>query len=208
MIRAMLVDDHELVRMGLRTYLESEDDIEVVAEAADGESALAEAEAANPDVILMDLLMPKLNGVETTERLRQRGVSARIVILTSSLDDDMMVRALRCGAVGYILKTSSAESVADAIRQAALGQSVLDPQVQQKVIGQLQQTSPRPEEELTDRERDVLKGIASGKSNQEIADDLNIGIKTVKTHVSNIFLKLNVLDRTQAAIYAIRNKLD
>ncbi|MCL6445919.1 MAG: response regulator transcription factor [Alicyclobacillus sp.] len=209
MIRVLIVDDHEVVRMGLRAYLDTEADIEVVGEAANGETAVRLAQTLQPDVILMDLLMPDISGIEATNRLKRAGVAAKIIMLTSSVDDEQMILAIRAGALSYLLKTSPAADVVDAIRQAAAGRSVLDPQVQQRLVGGLQaDAGTKPWEELTDRERDVLKGIASGKNNQEIADHLGIGVKTVKTHVSNILLKLGVMDRTQAAIYAIRHHLD
>lgn len=209
MIKVLIVDDHHLVRLGVRNYLETEADVSVVGEAADGRSAVAMASQLQPDVILMDLIMPNMSGIEATSRLREMGNPARVVILTSSLDDEKMIQALRAGAMSYVLKTSDASEVVRAIRAAAQNQSVLDSEVQRRVVGQIQ-SGPvdKPWEDLTERERDVLRGIAAGKNNQEIADSLGIGIKTVKTHVSNIFLKLNVLDRTQAAIYAIRNHLD
>lgn len=209
MIRVMIADDHPLVRLGMRSYLETQEDIEVVGEAVDGQSAVDLAMQLQPDVILMDLLMPVMSGIEATVAIKARAVVSEVVILTSSLDDERMIQALRAGALSYILKTTSADKVAEALRSAARHQSVLDPQVQQRLVGELRGgQSTKPWQDLTERERDVLKDIAEGKSNQEIADDLGIGIKTVKTHVSNIFLKLDVLDRTQAAIYAIRHHLD
>ncbi|QQE77658.1 response regulator transcription factor [Alicyclobacillus sp. SO9] len=209
MIRVLLVDDHEVVRMGIKSYLQTESDIEVIAEAQNGTEAVDLAVSLKPDVVVMDLLMPGMSGVEATAAIVGQGLSCKVIVLTSSLDDAKMVQSLRAGAIGYILKTSSANRVLEAVRLAASGQSVLDPEVQQRVIGQLQQTGDKPVwEDLTPREREVLKGIARGKNNQEIADWLGIGIKTVKTHVGNLFLKLDVMDRTQAAIYAIRNHLD
>lgn len=183
--------------------------MEIVGEAANGEEAVQLANVHHPDVILMDLLMPVMSGIEATVAIKDLHLLTEIVILTSSLDDERMVQAIRAGALSYILKTTPAEQVADVVRSAARHQSVLDPQVQQRLIGELRgNQTVKPWEELTERERDVLRAIAAGKSNQEIADDLGIGVKTVKTHVSNIFLKLEVLDRTQAAIYAIRHHLD
>lgn len=209
MIRVVIVDDHEVVRMGLRSYLETEPDIVVVGEAANGQDAVEAVRQANADVVLMDLIMPVMSGIEATVAIHAAQLAARVVILTSSLDDERMIQALRAGALSYILKTTPAQNVVAAIRAAAEGTSVLDPQVQQRLVGELQNGgAPKPWEDLTDREHDVLKGIASGKNNQEIADSLGIGIKTVKTHVSNIFMKLDVLDRTQAAIFAIKHGLD
>lgn len=210
MIRVLLVDDHEVVRLGLRSFLETESDIDVVGEAENGQAAIIAATQLKPDIILMDLLMPEMSGVEATRIILSADNRCRVVVLTSSLDDTMIINALKAGAVGYILKTSTATKVLEAIRQAAVGQSVLDESVQERVIGQLRDGSVEKPlwQELTPREMEVLKGIARGKNNQEIADWLGIGVKTVKTHVSNIFVKLDVLDRTQAAIYAIRHRLD
>jgi NarL family two-component system response regulator LiaR len=209
MVRVLLVDDHQVVRLGLRSYLETEEDITVVAEARDGHEAVELAAKLQPDVILMDLIMPNMNGIEATQKIHAADLRARVVVLTSSLDDERMIQALRAGAMSYILKTAPAEQVVSAVRKATRGESVLDGQVQQRLIGELQSVNTsKPWEDLTERERDVLKGIAAGKSNQEIGDALGIGIKTVKTHVSNIFIKIGVLDRTQAAIYAIRHHLD
>ncbi|WDL99044.1 response regulator [Alicyclobacillus sp. ALC3] len=211
MIRVLIADDHEIVRLGLRGYLETEDDIEVVAVAGDGDEAVRQVQALDlePDVILMDLLMPRVNGIEATRQLNAAGCSSRVVVLTSSTDDTQVVEALRAGALSYLLKTSTARQVVEAVRRAANGESVLDAQVQKSLVGHLQ-TRPEREawQDLTDRELDVLRGLAAGRSNQEIADSLQIGVKTVKTHVSNVFIKLGVEDRTQAAIYAVRHGLD
>lgn len=209
MVTVLIVDDHPLVRMGIRGYLETESDIKVVGEAADGAEALQMAKDLAPDVVLMDLFMPTLSGVDATLAIHAAGLPCQVVILTSSVDDEQVVSAIRAGALSYILKTSSPDKVAQSVRSAASGVSVLDPQAQRRLVGEVQgHAAPRPWEDLTERERDVLKAIAGGKNNQEIADSLGIGVKTVKTHVSNIFLKLGVMDRTQAAIYAIRHHLD
>jgi len=195
--------------MGLTAFLDSEEDIRVIGHAIDGRDAIEKAMALQPDVILMDLLMPTCSGIDATTSLKAQACRSRVVMLTSSMDDAFVVQALRAGACSYVLKTSPATHVVQAIRAATRGESVLDAEIQQKIVGQLQETTLRkPESELTVRERDVLQGIAAGRNNQEIADSLGIGIKTVKTHVSNIFIKLGVFDRTQAAIYAIRNHLD
>ncbi len=207
MIRVLIVDDHELVRLGLRSYLDTEPDITVVGEVADGASAVSMAEETQPDVVLMDLLMPGMSGVEATREIAQRRIPARVVILTSSLDDERMIQALRAGALSYLLKTSSAQTVVNAIRAAKDGTPVLDAAAQKQIVTGLHGQTVAGWD-LTDREKDVLRGVAAGKNNQEIADDLLIGVKTVKTHVSNILAKLAVSDRTQAAIYAIRHHLD
>lgn len=211
MIRVLIADDHEIVRLGLRGYLETEDDIEVVAMAGDGDEAVrqAQGQGQEPDVILMDLLMPRVNGIEATRKLTEAGCSSRVVVLTSSTDDTQVVEALRAGALSYLLKTSTARQVVEAVRRAANGESMLDAQVQKSLVGHLQTRLEREAwQDLTDRELDVLRALAAGRSNQEIADLLQIGVKTVKTHVSNVFIKLGVEDRTQAAIYAVRHGLD
>lgn len=208
MIRVLIVDDHELVRMGLSSYLETMDDMEVIGEAKNGNEAVQLAMAWQPDVILMDLLMPEKSGVEALAELQTAGSPSRVVVLTSSVEDKQVLDAVRAGAFSYLLKTSSAGQVATAIRKAARGESVLDDLVQKSIVGQFRSGAPRALwEELTERELDVLKELATGKNNQEIADCLQIGIKTVKTHISSIFIKLEVQDRTQAAIYAIRHHL-
>lgn len=207
MIRVLIVDDHELVRLGLRSYLDTEPDVSVVGEATDGASAVSMAQEFRPDVILMDLLMPGMSGVEATAEIARLHIPSRIVILTSSLDDERMIQALRAGALSYLLKTSSAAAVVNAIRAASEGTPVLDAAAQKQIVTGLHGRA-EVGGDLTDREKDVLRGIAAGKNNQEIADDLLIGVKTVKTHVSNILAKLAVSDRTQAAIYAIRHHLD
>jgi len=210
MIRVVLIDDHAVVRTGLRIYLESEGDMEVVGEGCDGEEVVPLVTDLNPDVVLMDLLMPKVSGIEALGCLREAKLRCPVVILTSSLEDEKIVQALRLGAMSYVLKSSSAQHVVRALRDAVAGISVFDSNVQQKLMGGLllQTQSAAPEADLTERERDVLRCIASGQNNQEIAEHLGIGIKTVKTHVSNVLLKLAVMDRTQAAIYAIRHQLD
>lgn len=208
MIRVLIVDDHDIVRTGLRSYLETLDDIEVVGEAGNGEMAIKLALDLVPDVILMDLLMPGKNGVEATIELKELGCPSRIIVLTSSVEDSWVISAVRAGALSYVLKTSTASQVVRAIRQAATGEPMLDAKVQRALVQQVRADSViELWQSLTERELDVLRAIASGQSNQEIADELGIGIKTVKTHVGNIFLKLGVADRTQAAIYAIRKEL-
>lgn len=211
MIRVLIADDHEIVRLGLRGYLETEGDMEVVGLAGDGEEAVRLAGERVPDVILMDLLMPRVTGIEATRRLHAAQCPSRVVVLTSSVDDGQVVEALRAGALSYILKTSTARQVVESVRLAARGESVLDAQVQKSLVGHLQtQTQSQREawQDLTQRELDVLRALASGRNNQEIADLLQIGVKTVKSHISNVFIKLGVEDRTQAAIYAVRHGLD
>lgn len=210
MVRVLLVDDHEMVRIGLAAVLGTEEGIEVVGEAGNGLDGLRLAREYSPDVVLMDLVMDGMDGIETTRRLMEEMPECRVIVLTSFLDDEKMYPVIEAGAFSYLLKTSRASEIADAIRAAARGQSVLESQVASKMMNRFRrppQVASQPHEDLTDREMEVLKLIALGKSNQEIADDLFIGIKTVKYHLTNLFGKLSVEDRTQAAIYAHRNGL-
>ncbi|MEK4027122.1 MULTISPECIES: response regulator transcription factor [Bacillaceae] len=208
MIRVLLVDDHEMVRIGVSAYLMAQPDIQVEAEAEDGEKAVTAALELKPDIILMDLVMPKMDGIEATKRITEKWPEAKIIIVTSFLDDEKVYPALEAGAVSYILKTSKASVIADAIRKTYSGEPVLEPEVTGKMMKRMRQGQKMPlHEELTERELEVLLLIAQGKSNQEIADELYISLKTVKTHVSNILSKLEVNDRTQAVIYAFQNRL-
>ncbi|WP_308636046.1 response regulator transcription factor [Paenibacillus silvisoli] len=210
-IKVLLVDDHEMVRIGLAAVLNTEDGIEVVGEASNGMEGIRLAQAYRPDVVLMDLVMEGMDGVETTRRLLELYPDCKVIVLTSYLDDGKMYPVIEAGAFSYLLKTSRATEIADAIRAAARGQSVLESQVAAKMMNRFRQPKAeavRPlHEQLTDREMDVLKCVAKGLSNQEIAEELFIGIKTVKFHVTNIFAKLSVEDRTQAAIYAHKHGL-
>lgn len=208
-IRVMVVDDHEMVRRGLISYLETEDDIKVVGEATDGSQAIRICEELQPDVILMDLIMETTDGIVATKEIKQRLPRVQIIILTSFVDEKLIFPALEAGALSYLLKTSTAEEIVQAIRSAKQSQSVIAPQVASQMVNRFQSAaSPKaPHEDLTDRELEVLCLIGEGLSNQEIADKLFIGVKTVKTHVSNILSKLDVSDRTQAAVYAHRNGL-
>ncbi|GGE01560.1 DNA-binding response regulator [Paenibacillus nasutitermitis] len=210
-IKVLLVDDHEMVRIGLAAVLNTEDGIEVVGEASNGMEGIRLAQAYKPDVVLMDLVMEGMDGVETTRRLLELYPDCKVIVLTSYLDDSKMYPVIEAGAFSYLLKTSRANEIADAIRAAARGQSVLEQQVAAKMMNRFRQPKAdavRPaHEQLTEREMDVLKCVAKGQSNQEIAETLFIGIKTVKFHVTNIFAKLGVDDRTQAAIYAHKQGL-
>lgn len=208
MTKVLIVDDHEMVRLGVHTYLDVQPDIEVVGEAEDGQIGLEKALELRPDVILMDLVMPNLDGIQATQQILAAWPEAKIIILTSFIDDEKVYPAIKAGAKSYILKTSTADEIAHAIRETAKGDSVLEPEVTNKMMRHLSNpTQPALYEDLTKREREVLSLIADGKSNQEIADTLFITLKTVKTHVSNILAKLQVDDRTQAAIYAYKNHL-
>lgn len=207
-VRVLLVDDHEMVRIGLAAVLGTEEGIEVVGEAGNGLDGLRLARDYSPDVVLMDLVMDGMDGIETTRRLTEEMPECKVIVLTSFLDDEKLYPVIEAGAFSYLLKTSRATEIADAIRAAARGQSVLESQVASKMMNRFrrpQQVAAQPHEDLTDREMEVLKLIALGKSNQEIADELFIGVKTVKYHLTNLFGKLGVEDRTQAAIYAHRN---
>ncbi|GEK06940.1 response regulator [Schleiferilactobacillus harbinensis] len=208
MIKVLIVDDHEMVRLGISTYLGVQDDIEVVGQAVDGVEGVKMALELHPDVILMDVVMPNMDGIEATKKILAQWPKAKIIILTSFIDDEKVYPAIEAGAASYILKTSTAEEIASAIRQTAQGESVLEPEVTNKMMHRMAHAGEKPlYEDLTNREMEVLTLIAQGRSNQEIADELFITLKTVKTHVSNILAKLQVEDRTQAAIYALRHHL-
>jgi NarL family two-component system response regulator LiaR len=208
MIRVLLVDDHEMVRLGVSSYLSIQSDVEVVGEAENGEEGYEKAMALRPDVILMDLVMEVMDGIESTKKILKEWPEARILIVTSFIDDEKVYPAIEAGASGYLLKTSTAHEIANAIRKTYNGERVLEPEVTTKMMEQLSNRNRHVlHEELTNREQEILLLIAQGMSNQEIADELFITLKTVKTHVSNILAKLEVEDRTQAAIYAFKNGL-
>jgi two-component system, NarL family, response regulator LiaR len=198
------VDDHTVVREGLRTFLELQDGIEVAGEAADGEEALEAAATLHPDVVLMDLVMPRLDGVAAMRRLRERVPSARVIVLTSFLDEDKLFPALRAGAAGYLLKNAQPQEVVRAVRAAHAGEALLDPAVASRVIESLSASGDDPLDRLTPREREVLVLLGRGFPNKRIARELAVSEKTVKTHVGHVFAKLGVTDRTQAAIVAVR----
>lgn len=205
MIRVMLVDDHEMVRLGLKSYLNLQPDVEVVAEAGDGEEGLAKALEVKPDVVVMDLVMPKMTGVEATLALLKEWPQAQIVILTSYLDNEKIYPVLEAGARGYMLKTSSADEILAAIRKVARGEFAIETEVEKKV--EHHKRYPDLHDDLTAREREILTLLAKGYDNQRIADESFISLKTVKTHVSNILSKLAVSDRTQAVVYAFQHGL-
>jgi len=208
-VKVLLVDDHEMVRIGLAAVLGTEEGIEVVGEASSGKEGLRLAEQYRPDVVLMDLVMEEMDGIETTRRLTEKLPDCKVIVLTSYLDDEKLYPVIEAGAFSYLLKTSRATEIASAIRAAANGQPVLESQVASKMMNRFRKPKEEalPHHELTEREMEVLKLIAKGRSNQEVADELFIGIKTVKFHVTNILGKLGVDDRTQAAIYAHKNGL-
>ncbi|MBB6454071.1 NarL family two-component system response regulator LiaR [Salirhabdus euzebyi] len=208
MIKVLFADDHEMVRIGVSAYLSSQHDIDVVAEADDGGQAVKLALELKPDIILMDLVMKEMDGIEATKQILQSWPEAKIIIVTSFLDDEKVYPALEAGATSYMLKTSKANEIADAIRATYQGQSILEPEVTGKIMSKMRQKPVEAlHEQLTEREKEILFLIAEGKTNQEIADQLFIALKTVKVHVSNILGKLQVQDRTQAVIYAFKNEL-
>lgn len=208
MIRVLLVDDHEMVRMGLSAYLESQPDIEVIAEASNGREGVELAVEHKPDVIVMDLVMEVMDGIQATKEINRLLPKPKIIVLTSFIDDDKVYPVIEAGALSYLLKTSKAKEIAEAIRAAAKGEPILEAQVTGKVLSRMRShEEKKPHMDLTPRELQILCLIAEGKTNQEIADELFIAIKTVKTHITNILSKLQVDDRTQAAIYAHRNQL-
>ncbi|MFP3917986.1 response regulator transcription factor [Lysinibacillus telephonicus] len=208
MIKVLIADDHEMVRIGVSAYLSAQQDIEVVGEAENGAEAVEQALALKPDIILMDNVMPVMNGAEATAQILKKWPEAKIMMVTSFLDDDKVYPALEAGAISYILKTSNAKQIAEAIRKTVNGETVLEPEVTTKMVSRMRNgNSSSPHEQLTEREMEVLLLVAQGKTNQEIADELFIALKTVKTHVSNILAKLEVQDRTQAVVYAFQNGL-
>ena len=203
-IRVLIVDDHAVVREGLRTFLELQEGLEVAGEAGDGNEAIEEAERLQPDVVLMDLVMPKLDGVEAMRELRGRVPRARVVVLTSFLDDERLLPAMRAGAAGYLLKNVEPRELARAIRLADAGEAMIDPAAAAQLVDALVDERRETDPELTAREQEVLGLIARGFPNKRIARELGIAEKTVKTHVSHVLAKLGVADRTQAALYAAR----
>ncbi|AOP46560.1 response regulator transcription factor [Streptomyces lydicus] len=205
-IHVLLVDDHQVVRRGLRTFLEVQDDIEVVGEAADGAEGIAAAEQLRPDVVLMDVKMPGTDGIEALRKLRELDNPARVLVVTSFTEQRTVVPALRAGAAGYVYKDIDPEALAAAIRSVHAGHVVLQPEVAGALLSQEEGNGGQGRgTSLTDRESEVLALIADGRSNREIARALVLSEKTVKTHVSNILMKLDLADRTQAALWAVRH---
>jgi NarL family two-component system response regulator LiaR len=215
-IRVLVVDDHAVVREGLRTFLELQDGIEVVGEAADGEQAVDRAGELVPDVILMDLVMPRLDGIGAMTELRRRESTSRVIVLTSFLDDERLMPALQAGAAGYLLKDVEPAELARAVRSACADEALIDPTVASRLLHTLSgdrggarnaRSTNDSIENLTRREREVLELIALGHSNKRIALELGVAEKTVKTHVGHMLAKLGVADRTQAALLAVQNGL-
>jgi len=204
-IHVLIVDDHSVVREGLRAFLELQDRIEVIGEAGDGREAIEEAKRLRPDVILMDLVMPRLDGVEAMRELHEQVPAARVIVLTSFLDDERLLPALRAGAAGYLLKNVEPQDLARAIRLADAGEAMIDPAVAARLVDALVEVRGDKGPKLTRREQEVLELIGRGLANKRIALELGIAEKTVKTHVSHVLAKLGVSDRTQAALYVERS---
>ncbi len=208
-IRILIADDHAIVRKGIRALLSTEPDIEVIGEAGNGAEAVALAQKTPPDVILMDLVMPKVDGIEATRQISEQQPGARILVLTSFAADDKVFPAIKAGALGYLLKDSGPEALVQAIHQVYRGEPSLEPSIARKVLTELSAPPKKPltADPLTERELDILRLVAQGRSNKEIAEQLVIAEMTVRTHVSNILGKLHLASRTQAALYALREGL-
>ena len=201
-IRILLADDHSVVRQGLKMFLGLDSEFEVVGEAANGQEAVRLAHELHPDVVLMDLLMPVMDGIAATAAIRQELPDTEVIALTSVLEDASVVNAVRAGAVGYLLKNTESDALGRAIKAAAAGQVQLAPEAQARLMREVR--APESPEKLSERETEVLRLVAAGRANKEIARELGIGEKTVKTHVSNILSKLGLMSRTQAALHAVR----
>jgi DNA-binding NarL/FixJ family response regulator len=209
-IRVLIVDDHAVVREGLRAFLAIQDGLEVAGEACDGEEAVQRAKELSPDVILMDLVMPRLDGVGAMRELHAHASRSRVIVLTSFLDDDRLLPAIQAGAAGYLLKNAEPAEIARAVRAAHAGRTIIDPTVASRLVQAIADgATPLSDEarRLTRREREVLELIAGGRSNKRIALELGISEKTVKTHVGHVLAKLGVSDRTQAALLAVQQGL-
>jgi DNA-binding NarL/FixJ family response regulator len=201
-IRVLIVDDHSVVRQGLKMFLALDNELEVVGEAGNGEEAISQVEQLQPQVVLMDLLMPVMDGITATQTIRREHPDTEVVALTSVLEDTLVVKAVRAGAIGYLLKDTEADELCRAIKAAAAGQVQLSPQAAERLMREIR--APESIEKLTERETDVLHLLTQGKANKEIAVELHIQETTVKTHVSNILMKLGVQSRTQAALFAAK----
>jgi NarL family two-component system response regulator LiaR len=208
-IRILIADDHAIVREGLRALLATEPDLELVAEATDGIQAVTKARALKPDVILLDLMMPRMDGVEAIAEIKKDWQEARIIVLTSFSDDEKVFSAIRSGALGYLLKDSSPQDLLNAIHTVANGEGFLSPTIASKVMREINQPPKLPptKDPLTERENEILQLVAQGLTNDEIAEKLVVSERTVRTHVSNILAKLQLANRTQAALYALKEGL-
>ncbi len=201
-IRRVVVDDHSVVRQGLRMFLSLDPELEVIGEANNGQEAIEQVKKLKPDVVLMDLLMPVMDGITATQIIRREHSDTEVIALTSVLEDAAVINAVRAGAIGYLLKDTQGDELCQAIKAAANGQVQLSPKAAERLMREIR--APESPEKLTERETEVLRQLASGKSNKEIASEMYISETTVKTHVSNILMKLGVPSRTQAALYAVR----
>jgi NarL family two-component system response regulator LiaR len=207
-IAVVLVDDHAIVRQGLRTYLELQPDIEVVGEASDGGEAVGVVRDTVPDIVLMDLVMPNSDGVEATRAITGMAPSTRVIVLTSFSEDEKVFASIKAGAQGYLMKDVLPQDLVKAIRTVYRGEAQLDPEIARKLMQEFTNPQPQaPRHDLTERELEVLTLIAHGKTNRDISEVLVLSEKTVKTHVSNILQKLHLSDRTQAAVYALRQRI-
>jgi len=209
-IRTLIIDDHAIVREGLRTLIGTEPGMEVVGEAEDGVEAVQKACNLRPDVVLLDMVMPRMDGLEAIEEIKHKCPKVHILVLTSFSDDEMVFPAIKAGALGYLLKNTTPERLLNAIRDVHHGKPSMSSDIARKLMLELQRPSDLPptEEPLTEREMEVLRLVAQGLTNQEIAESLVIGVGTVRTHVSNILAKLHLANRTQAALYALRERLN
>jgi NarL family two-component system response regulator LiaR len=208
-IRVLIADDHTVVRVGLRALIATEPGMEVVGEAVDGTDAVRKARSLRPDVIVLDLVMPRKDGIQAAAEITREDPGARILVLTSFAEEDKLLPAFKAGAVGYLLKDSAPQDLLQAIRDVAQGASSLHPQIAHKLIRELRRPGDRPAAgmPLTDREREVVRLVAQGLSNDEIAERLHLGERTVRSHISNILAKLHLANRTQLALYAVRTDL-
>lgn len=205
-IRLLIVDDHAVVRKGIRALLATEPSLDIIGEAEDGFKATQLYQELKPDILLLDLLMPKMNGIEVIKAVKEFDPDAKILVLTSFAADDQVFPAIKAGALGYLLKDTDPEALVNAIRQVYQGESSLSPTVARKVLQEISQPSEKPliPDPLTKREIEVLQVLAKGKSNREIGEILSISETTVRTHVSNILAKLHLASRTEAALYALK----
>lgn len=203
-IKLLIVDDHKVVRSGVKALIATESELEVIGEAADGREAVTKVKAGNPDVVLMDLVMPEMDGVEATEAITEDEQELKILILTSFSEEERIIQAIKAGASGYLIKDASPDELVEAIKNVYRGESTLDPKIAGTVLNSIQGETSNSAGELTEREREVLELVAEGLPNDDIAEKLYISERTVRSHVSNILSKLDLANRTQAALYAVR----